>query len=69
VRVEKEEIESWMRHPVTQWLAETLQARFPCTQQDFINAASWEQTLRLKGSAQVLQYLYNPVELWRVDNE
>lgn len=67
MRVERDEIEAWLRLPVTIWLMETISGRLATDAKAFRGADSWDQVNRLKGRAEVMEYLSNPVNLWRMD--
>ena len=66
MNVDKDEVEAWMRLPVTQWLVQELHDRYPCAVASFIGASNWDETNKLRGRAEVFSYLNDPVELWRL---
>jgi len=65
--VEKDEIEAWQRQPVTQWLMDRLRDRCPCDLSAFRAADGWDRVNRIKGQSDVMAYLNDPMELWRLD--
>lgn len=62
--VDRDEIEAWMRLPVTQWLVAQIAERCACDQAAFRNSNNWDATMKLKGRAEVMEYLNEPLKLW-----
>ena len=61
--VDPDDLEMWVRLPATQWLLLALNELHPSDIRAFAASPDWDTTMKLKGRAEIMQYLENPLEL------